>query len=111
MPETSTTTTGAEKVRWNLSDLFASPDDPRLEASLAHELERAKAFEVKYKGKVATLEPTHFAAMTCIWSSRWDSIEPRHFDNPAASGQAAITIETRQVEFFIDPISSRGPPR
>src|SRR5205823_8863282 len=50
-------------VRWNLSDLFASPDDPRLEASLAHELERAKAFEVKYKGKVATLEPTHFAAM------------------------------------------------
>ncbi len=55
--------TGAEKVRWNLSDLFASPDDPRLEATLARELERAKEFETKYRGKVATLEPKQFAAM------------------------------------------------
>ena len=63
MPETSTTTTGAEKVRWNLSDLFASPDDPQIEATLARELEHAKAFEAQYRGKVATLEPKPFAAM------------------------------------------------
>ena len=56
-------TTGAEDVRWNLSDLFASPDDPEIEASLARELEHAKAFETKYKGHVATLEPKEFAAM------------------------------------------------
>ena len=55
--------TGAEQVRWNLSDLCASPDDPNIEATLARELERAKAFEAKYKGKVATLEPKAFAAM------------------------------------------------
>jgi len=36
------TTTGAETVRWNLSDLFASPDDPEIEATLTRELERAK---------------------------------------------------------------------
>jgi len=56
-------TTGAEDVRWNLGDLFASPDDPNIEATLARELERAKAFEARYRGKVATLEPKAFAAM------------------------------------------------
>ncbi|HXI97251.1 MAG TPA: M3 family oligoendopeptidase [Candidatus Acidoferrum sp.] len=55
--------TGAEAVRWDLSDLYASPTDPAVEADLARSLERAKAFEAKYKGKVATLEPEPFAAM------------------------------------------------
>src|SRR2546426_937090 len=55
--------TGAETVRWNLSDLFTSPDDPRIEQTLAREMEHAKAFEAKYKGKVATIEPKAFAAM------------------------------------------------
>ena len=50
-------------VRWDLSDLFASPTDPKIEATLAHSLERAKAFEANYKGRVATLEPSEFAAM------------------------------------------------
>ena len=35
--------TGAEDVRWDLSDLFESPTDPKLEAALAHSLERAIA--------------------------------------------------------------------
>jgi oligoendopeptidase F len=55
--------TGAEAVRWDLSDLYASPTDPAVEADLAQSLERAKAFEAKYKGKVATLDPESFAAM------------------------------------------------
>jgi oligoendopeptidase F len=59
----ATTSTGAENVRWNLGDLFASPDDPRIEESLRRDLERAKALEARYKGKVATLEPKAFAAM------------------------------------------------
>jgi len=55
--------TGAETVRWDLSDLYSSPADPALEATLARALERAKTFEATYKGKVATLEPPDFAAM------------------------------------------------
>jgi len=55
--------TGAETVRWDLSDLYAAPTDPALEADLARALERAKAFEATYKGKVTTLEPADFAAM------------------------------------------------
>src|SRR3981081_2363333 len=59
----ATKTTGAEKVRWDLSDLFKSPTDPALEATLARALERAKQFEAKYKGKVTSLAPLEFAAM------------------------------------------------
>lgn len=55
--------TGAETVLWDLSDLFASPTDPKIEAALAHSLERANAFEARYKGKVASLEPSEFAVM------------------------------------------------
>jgi oligoendopeptidase F len=56
-------TTGAEAIRWDLTDLFASPTDPKIEATLAHSLDRAKAFEARYKGSVAALEPSDFAAM------------------------------------------------
>ena len=55
--------TGAETVRWDLSDLYASPTDSALEARLARALERARAFEAAYKGRVATLEPDEFAGM------------------------------------------------
>ncbi|HEY3585912.1 MAG TPA: M3 family metallopeptidase, partial [Myxococcaceae bacterium] len=55
--------TGAETVRWDLSDLFASPTDPKLEAALAASLERAKEFEASYRGRVATMEPAAFAEM------------------------------------------------
>ena len=55
--------TGAETIRWDLSDLFQSPTDPKLEAALAHSLERAIAFEARYKGRVADLEPSEFGAM------------------------------------------------
>jgi oligoendopeptidase F len=57
------TRTGAESIRWDLSDLYTSPTDPALEATLARALERAEAFEAAYKGKVATLEPHEFAEM------------------------------------------------
>ncbi|MEO8745303.1 MAG: M3 family oligoendopeptidase, partial [Candidatus Dormiibacterota bacterium] len=56
-------TRGAEQVRWDLSDLYASPTDPAIEASIARALERATAFEAAYRGKVTSLEPGGFAAM------------------------------------------------
>src|SRR5579864_3350831 len=57
------TATGAETVRWDLSDLFALPTDPQLERALARDLERAKEFESSYRGRVASLEPPAFAEM------------------------------------------------
>src|SRR6202023_2405411 len=58
-----TKVTGAESVRWDLSDLFRSPTDPAIEATLADALKRAQEFEAKYKGKVTTVPPKEFAAM------------------------------------------------
>jgi oligoendopeptidase F len=55
--------TGAEAVRWDLSDLYSSPTDPELEATLSQSLARAEAFEAKYRGRVSGLEPSLFAAM------------------------------------------------
>jgi oligoendopeptidase F len=59
----ATKATGAENVRWNLTDLYKSPTDPAIEEILADALKRAQAFEARYKGKVASLPPKEFAAM------------------------------------------------
>ncbi|HSS93583.1 MAG TPA: M3 family oligoendopeptidase [Candidatus Dormibacteraeota bacterium] len=59
----ATRATGAEKVRWDLSDLFQSPIDPAIETALADALERAQKFEKRYKGKVVSLPAKEFAAM------------------------------------------------
>jgi oligoendopeptidase F len=57
------TTTGAEDVRWKLDELFASPDDPAIERTLAEALAFAQDFERRYKGRVAGLAPAEFSAM------------------------------------------------
>ncbi|HEX7263680.1 MAG TPA: oligoendopeptidase F, partial [Candidatus Dormibacteraeota bacterium] len=59
----ATKTTGAEQVRWDLSDLFKSPTDPAIETSLADALKRARDFEARFKGRVVALPPKEFAAM------------------------------------------------
>src|SRR5262245_52862332 len=43
----------ARGVRWDLSDLYAGPDDPRIEGDLATGLERAKRFAAAHRGRVA----------------------------------------------------------
>src|SRR5688572_3596027 len=40
---------------WDLSELYESPDDPRLDAGLAEVLALAEAFEADYKGRLAAL--------------------------------------------------------
>jgi oligoendopeptidase F len=46
----------AAGVRWDLSHLFASPDDPALEAALDEGLAGARDFAARYRGQVATLD-------------------------------------------------------
>ena len=53
----------AQKVRWDLTELFSSPDDPRIEESLKASLETAQRFEQTYRGRVATLSPREFVEM------------------------------------------------
>jgi oligoendopeptidase F len=47
-----TNLTGAEGVTWNLSDLYQSLDDPRIENDIEDSLLRAKSFEEQYRGKI-----------------------------------------------------------
>ena len=53
--------TGAEDVAWDLSDLYASGDDPRIESDIAEAEEAAVAFRTRYYGKVATLSAAGLA--------------------------------------------------
>lgn len=52
----------ARGVRWDLSDLYASPDDPSLEADLATGAGRARRFAATHRGRVATYGAEELAA-------------------------------------------------
>lgn len=53
--------TGAEEVEWDLSDLYARPDDPKLESEVASAESDATAFRERYHEKVTTLDATGLA--------------------------------------------------
>ena len=55
-------TTGAETVRWDLSDLYADPDDPALTGDLASALDDAKSFHERLHGRIGDLGPADLAA-------------------------------------------------
>ncbi|NBT96177.1 MAG: hypothetical protein EBT47_14535, partial [Chloroflexi bacterium] len=46
-------TASANGVRWDLSDLFAGPDDPKIQASLTALDGDAEAFAVRYRGTIS----------------------------------------------------------
>ncbi|MGH3111013.1 MAG: M3 family oligoendopeptidase [Gaiellaceae bacterium] len=52
---TTTELTGAEDIAWDLSDLYESGEDPRLEADVQEAEEAAAAFRDRYYGKTAEL--------------------------------------------------------
>ena len=53
--------TGAEEVAWDLSDLYASGDDPRIESDFAEAEAATAAFRDRTYGKVATLSAAELA--------------------------------------------------
>ncbi len=55
--------TGAEKINWDLSDLYSSNEDPQLAKDKKKVLEEAQAFADSYRGKVAGLDAKAFKQM------------------------------------------------
>ena len=53
--------TGAEEVEWDLSDLYESPDDPKLEEEIAGAERAAAAFRERYYEVVAGLSASDLA--------------------------------------------------
>ena len=54
---------GAESVHWDLSDLYASPTDPKLEDDKASLLTEAEALAKEYRGKMASLDASGMLAL------------------------------------------------
>src|ERR1700675_3584924 len=48
----------AEGIRWDLSDLFASHEDPRIEAALDECRTQAESFALKLRGKISRADLT-----------------------------------------------------
>src|SRR5262245_34774445 len=44
----------AEGIQWDLSELYAGPDDPRIEADLAEARRQAETFAQKYRGTITS---------------------------------------------------------
>src|SRR4051812_20255832 len=57
MTQATAPTSSAAGVAWNLQDLYAAVDDPRLGQDLQAALQRAQAFEAAHRGKIAALQP------------------------------------------------------
>jgi oligoendopeptidase F len=51
----------AAGVRWDLADLYAGPDDPRIDADLAQALESAQRFAEQHRGGVGKLSADELA--------------------------------------------------
>lgn len=60
---TETQKTGAEKINWDLSDLYSSNDDPQLAKDKKVILEEAEAFAKEYRGRVAELSASELKNM------------------------------------------------
>ncbi len=71
-------TPSAAGVRWDLSDLFAGPDDPALPATLEEIDQRARAFAARYRGTVNTPDgpaPDHLLTALREWEDLAELME------------------------------------
>jgi oligoendopeptidase F len=64
--------TGAENIHWDLSDLYASSDDPQLAKDKEDVLSEADAFAEKYKGRIADLSVSEFKEMLQAYEALQD---------------------------------------
>jgi oligoendopeptidase F len=65
--------TGAEGVAWNLGDLYASMEDPQLNADLDACDAEAAALNAEYRGRVAALSAAELAALI----TRYETLNER----------------------------------
>ena len=76
-PMTTTELTGAEEIAWDLSDLYESGDDPRIEQDLQETETAAAAFRERYYGRVAELSAARAGARRSRSRERIESIFTR----------------------------------
>ncbi len=57
----STQVSGAESIRWDLSELFSGLDDPKIDGVLGDSRLQAERFVEQYRGKLGDLSPESLA--------------------------------------------------
>ncbi len=108
----------AAGVRWDLSDLYAGPDDPALTRDLERALDAARAFEARYRGRVVHLdaaalaravdelealeEPVHKAASYANLLFSADTGAPRHGALLQHVQEQSSEIRNRLLFFELD---------
>ena len=63
----TTELTGAEDVAWDLGDLYAGIEDPKIESDVAQAEQDAAAFRERYHGTVAGLDAAALAEAVAEW--------------------------------------------
>ena len=64
--------TGAERIRWDLAELYSSPTDTAIDAVLREGLDFAREFEQSYRGRIAQLKPAEFVEMMTSLEEHYD---------------------------------------
>ncbi len=67
MSETENRLTGAEEITWDLSDLYAGMDDPKIEVDLQAAEAAADALDRDYRGRIASLTPEELGELLMIF--------------------------------------------
>jgi oligoendopeptidase F len=105
----ATTTTGAEAVEWDLGDLYAGPDDPRLEGDLASAQSDADAFRSRYYGKVAGLDAaalgeavTELERLQSVVTRAGGYAELRYTADTSDETRGALAQKTRELATAIE---------
>jgi len=61
--------TGAESVTWNLNDLYAGPDDAKIEQDAANSLSNAKQLRQRYEGKIDQISSNELSRLLIEFES------------------------------------------
>jgi len=77
--------------RWDLSDLYAGIDDPDIDATIDQELERAKQFQARYRGKINS--PDLSAALLSAAIREYEGITQR-LDKPLTYASLVFAADT-----------------
>lgn len=82
--------TDTEALRWDLSDMYSSPDDAQLHDDLGKARNLADAFAEKYRGKVASLGPGDLRAALTAFEKLMEAVyRPQIYTSLLFSGDTS----------------------
>lgn len=79
------------EIRWNLSDLFNGPDDPRINETLDNVFARVNKFQTDYKGRINTPSLTASALLSAL--REYEAIE-QDASKPIAYASLLFSTDT-----------------